>query len=66
MDTALETAKYKQFDYVIRYPDGYSPGKRCPLVIFLHGAGSRGRNIDLISSHPFFSETEKFKEPLNK
>lgn len=35
-----------------------------PLVLYMHGAGGRGRNIDLIYNHPFFTETEGFHFPV--
>lgn len=41
--------------YVVAYPDGYEKGKRYPLLLFLHGAGTRGTDISLIENHPFFS-----------
>ena len=43
-----EINHFKTLDYVISYPDGYSPDKTYPLLIHLHGAGTRGDNIDLI------------------
>lgn len=39
---------------VIAYPDSYEKGKRYPLLVFLHGAGTRGSDISLIENHPFF------------
>ncbi len=54
----MEIRKYQNIDYVIRQPQAVEADKKYPLVIYLHGAGGRGRNTDLIFSHPFFSETE--------
>ena len=34
--------------------------KKYPLVIYLHGAGGRGRDIKVIYEHPFFSDTVEF------
>ena len=56
----MEILKYKEIDYVIRYPEGFDESKRYPLVIYLHGAGGRGRDINVIYSHPFFEETVDF------
>lgn len=53
----IEIRKYKNIDYVIRQPQNSSEGKY-PLVIYLHGAGGRGRNTEVIFDHPFFAETE--------
>ncbi len=54
-----EISKHRELDYVIRYPEGFDPAKKYPLVIYLHGAGGRGRNIQLIYDHHFFRETEE-------
>ena len=56
----MEILKYKEIDYVIRYPEGFDESKRYPLVIYLHGAGGRGRDINVIYNHPFFEETVDF------
>lgn len=39
--------------YLLYLPPGYGndPKKRWPLVLFLHGAGERGDNLDLVESH---------------
>lgn len=54
----MEILKYKEFDYVVRYPNEFSVEKKYPLVIYLHGAGGRGRDIGKIAEHVFFKETE--------
>lgn len=54
-----EILKYRELDYVIRYPEGFSEEKKYPLVIYVHGAGGRGRDIDKIYTHGFFSDTEE-------
>lgn len=43
-------ASYK---YLISLPDGYesSPDKKWPLLMFLHGAGERGDNLELLKKH---------------
>ncbi len=43
--------------YVIRYPKGYEEGKKYPVIIFLHGAGARGTDIQLLLNHPYFQIT---------
>ena len=56
----MEKLKYKDIEYVLRVPTGFSEDKKYPVVIFLHGAGSRGRDLKIIEEHPFFSETKDF------
>ncbi len=37
--------------YKVYLPDGYSPRKSWPLLLFLHGYGERGRNLQLVARH---------------
>ncbi len=38
--------------YLLSLPDGYGKGKEAwPLVLFLHGAGERGTDIELVKKH---------------
>lgn len=48
--------------YVIRYPQGFSETERYPVILFLHGAGTRGNDISQLTSAPFFKLTEKHSE----
>ena len=52
-------SSFRKIKYVIRYPDGYTSGEKCPVLIYLHGAGGRGENIDVIRNHKVFLLTEK-------
>ncbi len=42
-------------DYLLQLPDGYETAenadKKWPLLIFLHGAGERGANLELLKKH---------------
>jgi len=38
--------------YLLHLPPGYETGrKRWPLILFLHGAGQRGDNLELLKEH---------------
>ena len=40
------------YDYLIYLPEDYKPrGEGFPLLLFLHGAGERGDNLDLVKTH---------------
>ena len=56
----MEALRYKEIDYVIRRPENETEGKKYPLVIYLHGAGGRGRDISLIKNHSFFAHSAPF------
>ncbi len=42
-----------RLDYLLSLPGGYGAdaAKRWPLVVFLHGAGERGADLDLVAKH---------------
>ena len=56
----MKRGKFKQLSYVVREPEGFSPDGRYPLVIYLHGAGGRGNDLDVIYNHPFFEDTKEW------
>ena len=39
------------FRYLIYLPKDYEQRKSCPLLLFLHGEGERGDNMDLVKRH---------------
>jgi len=48
-----------ELKYYIRYPDSYREGDVCPVILFLHGAGSRGSDLSVLESNPYFTITQK-------
>ena len=42
-----------RLDYLLSLPTGYGdePERRWPLILFLHGAGERGDDIDRVRTH---------------
>jgi predicted peptidase len=38
-------------NYLLHLPDGYEDQESWPLILFLHGAGERGDDIDLVKVH---------------
>lgn len=55
----LDTGSLK---YLIKYPDGYKKGDRCPTILFLHGAGTRGFTLDQLLTNSYFARTAKHKD----
>jgi predicted peptidase len=57
-------AKDVEFDYLLSFPKGYKAKgkKKYPLVMFLHGLGERGSDVDLIKKHGIakLAETQSF------
>jgi predicted peptidase len=40
-----------EMDYLLALPKGYDKQDAWPLVLFLHGAGERGDNLELVKKH---------------
>lgn len=55
--------QFEKLNYAIRYPEGFEEQKRYPLILFIHGAGSRGNDTNLVEQHAFFLETENENLP---
>ena len=51
----IKIEQSENLKYVVRFPDGYKEGDKYPVIIFLHGAGSRGSNIDALLNNPYFN-----------
>ena len=47
--------------YLIKFPEGFSDDRKYPILLFLHGAGSRGSDMGNLISNPFFQLTKKYK-----
>ena len=39
---------------LIRYPENFDENEKHPLLFFLHGAGTRGNDINNVANNPFF------------
>lgn len=53
----MEFLKYNNLKYILSLPEGYSKDEKYPLLVFLHGAGTRGNDISMLANNPFFTET---------
>lgn len=55
----IENFELNKLQYIIDYPQSFTSEKKYPVIIFLHGAGSRGNNIEKLNTNPYFIEKEK-------
>lgn len=51
--------RYYNFGYVKYLPKDFDENKKYPLVLFLHGAGERGDDLDLASRHGFMKHVRE-------
>lgn len=51
-----------EFNYVLQLPENQK--QKFPLLLFLHGSGERGTDINLVKNHSPFTYLSLIKEPL--
>jgi predicted peptidase len=47
----LDTQVHVSLDYLVSVPTDYEKKDSWPLLLFLHGAGERGENLELVKKH---------------
>lgn len=55
----MEEKIFEGIKYLISYPEEFQEDKKYPLVIFLHGAGTRGENIERLQKNVCFLALRK-------
>lgn len=56
-----EIKVFKNMKYMLNYPNDYCEGNKYPIIIFLHGAGTRGTDTNKLIENPYFKEIKKHK-----
>ena len=54
-----ESDRYYNFNYVRYLPKDIKEGEKYPLVIFLHGAGERGDDLDVACRHGYMKHVRE-------
>ncbi|MBR6513888.1 MAG: alpha/beta fold hydrolase [Clostridia bacterium] len=58
-----ESEHYQSFGYIRYLPKNFDKNKKYPLVFFLHGAGERGDDLDVLAKHGYMKyHTEDGRE----
>lgn len=47
---------------LIKTPPNFDPEKSYPVLLFLHGAGTRGNDINKLYTNPFFQLTDAYQD----
>lgn len=55
----LDEKQFKNLTYLLSYPENFSESKSYPLVIFLHGAGTRCETTELLRNNISFLNLQK-------
>jgi len=57
-----EVKKIEKISYILDYPQNAKGN--VPLLLFLHGSGERGNNLDMVKAHSPFTYKSRSKEPV--
>lgn len=60
----IESKEINGLKYIIEYPKNFDCKKKYPTILLLHGAGSRGKDISILTNNVFF-KTKEFAELRN-
>ena len=55
----FERAEFEGLPYLVCYPDGYVSGEKYPVLLMLHGAGTRGITLEQYQASTCFSQISK-------
>lgn len=55
----INFSSFGKLSCVIAYPDSYKEGEKYPVILFLHGAGTRGTEIERVARNPYFNTVSK-------
>ena len=60
----MQALTFKNMNYLLKLPSDYREGERYPVLLFLHGAGTRGSDINKLRESLFFKMTEPHALPF--
>ncbi|MBR2159830.1 MAG: prolyl oligopeptidase family serine peptidase [Clostridia bacterium] len=58
----IERKVFNGLRYKVAYPNGFKENKKYPVLFFMHGAGERGDDLDIIDTYGVFREIHEGKE----
>ena len=58
----FEEKEFHGLKYLVRYPAGHKAGDKHPTILFLHGAGTRGDDLEMIRANSFFRITGEYED----
>ena len=53
----FEECRFGDIKYIVHYPEDYKEGEKRPVILFLHGAGTRGEDLGVLKGNCYFSLT---------
>ena len=49
-------------EYIVRYPSSFDNQPKHPVILCLHGAGTRGTDINLVKNYSLLHEADQFED----
>jgi predicted peptidase len=64
IESVIDTKKTVEVNYLLYLPDGYGkePQQKWPLILFLHGSGERGNDLELLKRQPLPKTLDQQKD----
>ena len=55
----IQERKCGKLQYLLRFPEGYTEGQKLPVILYLHGSGSRGKDREAFLATDSFTMTQQ-------
>ena len=55
----MEKSVFEGLRYVVRYPENFDKNEKYPVLVFLHGAGTIGNDIEKLCGNPFWGHVDR-------
>jgi predicted peptidase len=64
IESVIDTARTVEVNYLLYLPDDYGkdPQQKWPLILFLHGSGERGNDLELLKRQPLPKTLDRQKD----
>lgn len=58
----FESLQLDGMQYLTTYPKRYEKGEEYPVIIFLHGAGTRGNSLEVLKKNAYFNIVKEYQD----
>ena len=58
----FESSKIENMQYITAYPPEYKSEEKYPVIIFLHGAGTRGNDLEVLKNNAYFKIVAEYQD----
>lgn len=58
----VKVFEFENITYAVKYPNNYVEGRKYPTIMYLHGAGNRGNDINMVLTSTYYSVTDEYED----